>query len=709
MSVYHSPKNLHTAQKLREIAHLISCIQCGMSSQDRSPPASPWALRPRTKPPTKPPPANKAARGTTGTSNKRKAPSKGPSDLLCKRKVSSAGAVESPCEEVVNSHSLSLAKKPPSYKTVVQLLASPLREDTRTVRSKNGESSLKRYLVYQCPNEFCKEKNRKIWFQKLMGFINPFNHLKTCIADGKVDHLYMVYEQNKESKRLHIAGTFFQPSVERLTAKELALHDYVRLIVLKNLPVSVVEDPEYRKFHRYNEVISKRLFKEVIFKMVDLVDKKLSEEMKRCGKGSILHDGWTCAGVHYIALFACYSLERQRLKQEKEEPDDDGVQLSLLSVSPMARTESVEDEKELEVFDETAVNFSSQTHAEHIRNVFRYYGVDVEDWAVCQTADNCSVNLKVAELLKIPHVACKNHILNLEVNEMVKNSRDLEGTINTIHETMSQCKKKLKNAALLRNLVNLVPVLHNKTRWSGKLYMMERFLRIRDDLAAVAEDDNSDLQMNRTVQFKNKVTRYCAYMKQINYSTKYMQTRKVTLAQCRDSLNMLMQDVEEGRNDRDSAMYRCSLGTKYIAEDANILRDPDFESGVCKIQNGMTDLMTDEEKTACGKLLLGGEEDSSDSDREGEVSYEERLRKRKRQRDNPSGYMNCDFILGSAAEVERLWSVASHVLTDERKNTSPLMLEALLFLQVNFWLWDMHTVKQAFHMSRNEKIDKKLQ
>ena len=76
-----------------------------------------------------------------------------------------------------------------------------------------------------------------------MGFINPFNHLKSCIVDGKVEHLYMVYKQNKESKWLHIAGTFFQPSVEGLTTKELALHDYVHLIVLKNVPVSVVEDP----------------------------------------------------------------------------------------------------------------------------------------------------------------------------------------------------------------------------------------------------------------------------------------------------------------------------------------------------------------------------------------------------------------------------------------------------------------------------------
>ena len=80
------------------------------------------------------------------------------------------------------------------------------------------------------------------------------------------------------------------------------------------------------------------------------------------------------------------------------------------------------------------------------------------------SSDNCSMNLKVADLLKIPHVACKNHILNLEVNEMVKQTRELEVTLSSsIHETMSQCRKKLKNAALLRNLVNLVPVLHNKT------------------------------------------------------------------------------------------------------------------------------------------------------------------------------------------------------------------------------------------------------
>ena len=119
--------------------------------------------------------------------------------------------------------------------------------------------------------------------------------------------------------------------------------------------------------------------------------------------------------------------------------------------------------------------------------------------------------------------------------------------------------------------------------------------------------------------------------------------------------------------------------------------------------------MTAGEKEACESLLVIDDGNSSGSDREEEIEYEERLRRRKRQRENPSGYRNCDFILGSAAEVERLWSIATNVLTDERKKMSPLMLEAVLFLRVNCRLWDVQTVKQALHMSRNERIDRKIE
>ena len=144
---------------------------------------------------------------------------------------------------------MELSKKQPSYKAVVQMLTTPLREEERLVTTCKGESTTKTYLVYQCPNQFCKEHNREIWFQKSVGFVNPFNHLHSCIANGNAAHLYMVYEQNKESKQLSVAGTFFQPSVDHLTVKELALNDYIQLIVLKSLPLTIVEDKEFHSFH----------------------------------------------------------------------------------------------------------------------------------------------------------------------------------------------------------------------------------------------------------------------------------------------------------------------------------------------------------------------------------------------------------------------------------------------------------------------------
>ena len=58
-------------------------------------------------------------------------------------------------------------------------------------------------------------------------------------------------------------------------------------------------------------------------------------------------------------------------------------------------------------------------------------------------------------------------------------------------------------------------------------------------------------------------------------------------------------------------------------------------------------------------------------------------------------YVNCDYILGSAAEVERLWSLASYVLQDHRSSMTPMNLEALLFLKVIIEFWDVNTVDQA--------------
>jgi len=47
-----------------------------------------------------------------------------------------------------------------------------------------------------------------------------------------------------------------------------------------------------------------------------------------------------------------------------------------------------------------------------------------------------------------------------------------------------------------------------------------------------------------------------------------------------------------------------------------------------------------------------------------------------------------DHVIGSAAEVERLWSIARYLLTTLRSQLSPILFEALLFLCLDRTLWN---------------------
>jgi hypothetical protein len=74
-----------------------------------------------------------------------------------------------------------------------------------------------------------------------------------------------------------------------------------------------------------------------------------------------------------------------------------------------------------------------------------------------------------------PHVGWMNHKLGLEVNRMVDNNNDLNNAIQCTHETMRAGKHKLKNSALLPNMTDLKPAIHNKRWWLGKYSILERF------------------------------------------------------------------------------------------------------------------------------------------------------------------------------------------------------------------------------------------
>jgi hypothetical protein len=62
------------------------------------------------------------------------------------------------------------------------------------------------------------------------------------------------------------------------------------------------------------------------------------------------------------------------------------------------------------------------------------------------------------------------------------------------------------------------------------------------------------------------------------------------------------------------------------------------------------------------------------------------------------GLFNSDFILGSAAEVERVWSIAEYILTKQCKRMTSYLFECLIFLRYNKEFWKCMDSQEAIQM-----------
>merc|ERR1712232_144922 len=65
---------------------------------------------------------------------------------------------------------------------------------------------------------------------------------------------------------------------------------------------------------------------------------------------------------------------------------------------------------------------------------------------------------------------------------------------------------------------------------------------------------------------------------------------------------------------------------------------------------------------------------------------------KKRKSETPAKYIDFNFILATAVDVERLWSLAKNILTDNRRGMATIMVQVILFLKENRDLWNCNTV-----------------
>jgi hypothetical protein len=125
--------------------------------------------------------------------------------------------------------------------------------------------------------------------------------------------------------------------------------------------------------------------------------------------------------------------------------------------------------------------------------------------------------------------------------------------------------------------------------------------------------------------------------------------------------------------------------------------------GVIKLQLKQFDELSEQEIDAIAKLKLSNAAGAALGGITSLANKLEHQRKRKYENcDNRGGYINADFIVGSAAEVERWLSTARYLKTSQRAKMSPHLFEEIMMLRFNDRLWDNCTVMTAWDYTRHE-------
>jgi hypothetical protein len=275
---------------------------------------------------------------------------------------------------------------------------------------------------------------------------------------------------------------------------------------------------------------------------------------------------------------------------------------------------------------------------------------------------------------------------------------------------MLNVRNSIKNSALLRNVTALKPKIDCETRWSAKVQMAERFVTLRPFLLQIAQDPNSTLTFNETSGFLKEVNMSLQWMKEVNVVTVALQKDCIQLSICMQMIEKLDSKIKKYKNRPatisgvNNCFHNCPLKIrKCYTSYEDLCPDPFFVEGVRKIQDGAWNSLSLEEKNACQGLLkthcykIDPTQDSAKQEENdtmsnnllgspiGMASQIEEIQIQQAESSvlDPCPYVNCNFIFGSAAKVERLWSMGKRILRYDRSSMTPFVFETMLFLKVN--------------------------
>jgi hypothetical protein len=335
-------------------------------------------------------------------------------------------------------------------------------------------------------------------------------------------------------------------------------------------------------------------------------------------------------------------------------------------------------------------------------------------------SDNCSANRTLANRSGIPLSGCNSHRLHLSVEgdfigpvqkkdrngDITQEESELRAIIGKVDHLMGELKK-LKNSSLLRAksmaLIgkDLKPERMNTTRWSSKHGMLRKEKALRPAIDAVdnwppAAQDLISTEDER--ELLDSLVEALSLFESVSKSLQCGGTERKTLSQCRTLFDGLIETFERYPDRR----LRCSLD--HLRPDADIVNNPDFESGIVKIQEGRERNLSRNEKNAVKAFKkVDAAAAAADDDQEEVLGFADQLLANKRQR--VSAYECTDHVLAEANCCERTFSRARLYMSHLRAHMDPTSLEELLFLYFNKDLWENASIiDKAVAWEKDERL-----
>jgi hypothetical protein len=217
-----------------------------------------------------------------------------------------------------------------------------------------------------------------------------------------------------------------------------------------------------------------------------------------------------------------------------------------------------------------ATKFNTEAHAKLFQQTFKHIHInEVSSFTVAQVADSTTMNPKIARLLKINHVACHNHCLNLGCKDMERDCPELKDIAAKTQEVHRKVKAHNKLTAELGNIqanshaLNKTGIGRLKmkaaTCWNSLEAMLKSHVEneegIRQVIEAYPECDISDKTTSQC--FIKKIKKHLLYLSHIKSASVGMQKKLATLEECQFLCDLVATCTKDGKGKARNNFQYC--------------------------------------------------------------------------------------------------------------------------------------------------------